>query len=48
MQGKGKRGKKMKQLTIMGLLVALLCVTPMPAFASDEENERRHREVCTG
>ena len=38
----------MKKLTIVGLLAALLCVTPVTAFASDGENECRHREVCTG
>ena len=37
----------MKKLTIVGLLAALLCVTPVTAFASDGENECRHERVST-
>ena len=38
----------MKKLTIVGLLAALLGVNSEPTFAYVEENECRHREVCTG
>ena len=38
----------MKKLTIAGLLAALLCVTPVTAFASDGENECRHERVVSG